>query len=235
MKLIAIGDTHGRTDWEQLANENNFDKMIFIGDYFDTHEDVTAEQQKVNFENIIKFKKENMNRVILLIGNHDFHYLKTANETYSGFQEWHKTDIQEMLHKALNEELMQMCYIHQKLLFTHAGVTKTWLKNNGHVAEPIDTFINNLFKENPAAFRFTKGKNRSPYGEDICQTPIWVRPSSLLADMVDGYKQVVGHTTQGQIKGIDDKLLLIDTVGQSKQYLIVEDGNIGIGVIKDKN
>lgn len=46
MKLIALGDTHGRTDWKEIVAETEFDKVIFIGDYFDTHENITPEQQK---------------------------------------------------------------------------------------------------------------------------------------------------------------------------------------------
>jgi len=39
MRIIALGDTHGRTDWKQITARERFDKVVFIGDYFDTHED----------------------------------------------------------------------------------------------------------------------------------------------------------------------------------------------------
>jgi predicted phosphodiesterase len=36
MKLIALGDTHGRSKWKEIVEkENDADKIIFIGDYFD--------------------------------------------------------------------------------------------------------------------------------------------------------------------------------------------------------
>ena len=75
-KLIILGDTHGRTTWKEILNkEKEFDKFIFIGDYLDTHENITGEQQLENFKDIRKFKEDNKDKVVLLFGNHDFHYL----------------------------------------------------------------------------------------------------------------------------------------------------------------
>ena len=35
MKIIALGDIHGRTIWKQIISKEIFDRMAFIGDYFD--------------------------------------------------------------------------------------------------------------------------------------------------------------------------------------------------------
>lgn len=229
MKLIALGDTHGRSDWKLVVSNNEFDIIVFMGDYFDTDEDITPEQQKSNFEDLIEYKKANIDKVVLLFGNHDYHYLRTVNETYSGFQELHCTDITEMLHKALEAGLMQMCLIEDNYIFSHAGVTKTWLKNTGYTGEdPLELFINDLFKYQPLAFGFTIGANNCPYGDDVCQTPIWVRPQSLEADCLDNFIQVVGHTTQNQLKVIDNKIVLIDTIGISGQFLCITDGEMTV-------
>lgn len=229
MKLIALGDTHGRTHWKEIVSNTEFDIAVFIGDYFDTHEDISPEQQKSNFEDLIEYKKANMDKVVLLFGNHDYHYLRTVDETYGGFQHWHKTDIAEMLHNALDGGLMQMCYIHENYIFTHAGVTKTWLRNTNYTSEDqLESFINDLFKYQPSAFRFTSGVNYCPYGGDVTQTPIWVRPESLYADCLDNFIQVVGHTTQKQINIVDNKIVLIDTIGVSGQFLCITDGEMSI-------
>jgi predicted MPP superfamily phosphohydrolase len=177
MKIIALGDTHGRSYWKQIVSNTEFYKVVFIGDYFDSREGIPFEQQKSNFEDIITFKKENKNKVVLLFGNHDYHYLKTVNESYDGFQAKHKTAIQEMLHSALESNLMQMCFVNANYIFTHAGVTQTWLDNVGYTKEiSIELFINDLFKYQPLAFKFTRGEERCPFGDEVCQTPIWVRP-----------------------------------------------------------
>lgn len=231
MRIIAIGDTHGRTDWKRVVGgEAAFDKVVFIGDYFDTHEDIGPTQQKDNFREILEFKAANMDRVVLLFGNHDYHYLRTTNETYSGYQQWHKTDIQELLHPAINAGLLQMCYSHENLLFSHAGVTKTWLKNNWtNPILSVESIVNDLFRFRPNTFKFTPGKNRCNYGDDITQSPIWVRPESLFRDMLDGYIQVVGHTTRDRIE-VGGDVILIDTLGTSGEYLVWDDFKVSAQV-----
>lgn len=228
MRIIALGDTHGRTDWKQITATEQFDKVVFIGDYFDTHEDISPDQQKDNFQDIIAFKKANMEKVVLLFGNHDYHYLRTVNETYSGYQPYQKADIQEMLHAAIDSELLQMCFVWENMLFSHAGVTQTWSNKNLPQQEGIEQSINDLFKYQPNAFRFTRGKNQSPYGDDVEQSPIWVRPKSLLSDRLKGFIQVVGHTTQDKLH-ITDDVILIDTLGTSGEYLVWENFRLSVG------
>ena len=127
---------------------------------------------------------------------------------------------------------MQMCYIHDKFMFTHAGVTKTFYEDHFGDAEDIEQSINDLFRYKPDSFRFRSGINESNTGDDVTQSPIWVRPRSLAEDMVEGYTHVVGHTERSSIYiGADmkDKLpnssfILIDTLGTSGEYLIIENG-----------
>ena len=86
MKLIAIGDIHGRTIWQEIIEAQSFDTLIFIGDYFDSKEDIDPESQMVNFIEICRLKRANPDKVILLLGNHDYHYLDGVGEEYSDFQ-----------------------------------------------------------------------------------------------------------------------------------------------------
>lgn len=228
MKTIILGDTHGRTVWQEIVAKNSFDKIVFIGDYFDTHEDISARQQKENFRNIVTFKNQNNDKVVLLFGNHDFHYLGSADETYSGYQQRHKTDIQEMLHAAIDAGLLQMCYLSKNFLLSHAGVTKTWCRANNINLSHLENSINDLFIYKPNAFKFKIGKNHSEYGDDVSQSPIWVRPNSLLEDAVDGFIQVVGHTTQENL-ALSPNVTLIDTLGTSGEFLIIENGKMSVG------
>lgn len=112
-------------------------------------------------------------------------------------------------------------------LFSHAGVTKTWLKKNVHPDQSLEVGINELLYTSPEAFAFTIGENSSPFGDDITQSPIWVRPTSLLRDRISGYIQVVGHTIQDRIIPSDD-VVFIDTLGTSGEYLILRDKHIQI-------
>jgi predicted phosphodiesterase len=234
MKIIALGDTHGRSTWKSIVAENTFDKIIFIGDYFDNHDGISADEQISNFGEILTYKLQHPNQVILLIGNHDFHYLKHSNETYKGYQKEHHVEIEEMLDFALQNNLLQMCFKHQHFLFTHAGVTNTWLSNNAYDAMiPIDTFINQLFMQNPKAFSFTIGHNYSPNGDDVSQTPIWVRPNSLFDDAFAGYVQIVGHTPKSRLKILHQKIVLLDTLNKSGEFLCIDEGELQVMKVKE--
>jgi predicted phosphodiesterase len=228
MKIVALGDTHGRLNWKEIvAKETGVDKIVFIGDYFDTHDDVTPEQQISNFLEILEFKKANMDKVILLIGNHDFHYTGYAYSTYSGYQYGAAPRINEILLEALKDDLMQMCYKHDIFVFTHAGITKTWAEANGIDVNDLENSINEMFKVKPRVFDFTMGDNYSQTGNDITQTPIWVRPQALLSDSLEDIIYVVGHTTVmklGLMKELPN-LILIDCLGTTGEYLYI-DGDI---------
>lgn len=128
MKLIVISDNHGRPDWKEIINQNqDAHQFIFLGDYFDSF-DIQADEQLSNFQEIIKFKEENEDKVTLLTGNHEMHYLPyflKKGEHYTGFQHTRSYDISLLLQANLPH--LQMAYRHQHILFTHAGVTYTWL------------------------------------------------------------------------------------------------------------
>src|SRR3954452_22915827 len=110
MKIVALGDTHGRTIWKHIVERETYDKVVFIGDYFDTHEGVSVAQQKRNFKDIIECKQSDKNKVVLLFGNHDFHYLSAMGTQYSGYNRYHAAEIEELLLAALDNNYLQMCF-----------------------------------------------------------------------------------------------------------------------------
>ncbi len=232
MKIIAVGDIHGRTNWEQIVKQHpEFDKFVFIGDYFDPYDDIPATKQIENFNNIIAFKAANKDKVIMLIGNHDYHYMKDVDENYSRFNYHNAAAISNEFTR--HNELLQLCCIIDKYLFVHAGVTKYWCyANNINIDCNLEYQLNNLFTTNKRAFRFTPGEYFSMTGDEICQSPIWVRPQSLMADAIDNYTQIVGHT---QVKEINVNnpfcnAIFIDALNYN-QYLVIEDDNPKVGYI----
>ena len=225
-RIIALGDIHGRINWKQIVEKelDKSDKIIFMGDFFDSHDDISAEDQISNFLEILDFKKANMDKVILLIGNHCFHYTGYAYSPYSGYQYGAAPRIREILLEALKEDLMQMCYKHDIYVFTHAGVTKTWASDNNIDLDDMENSINELFKTRPKVFDFTMGDNYSQTGNDITQTPIWVRPQALLNDAIEDIIYVVGHTTVARLGLMEElpNLILIDCLGTTGEYLVLE-------------
>ena len=221
-KIVCCGDIHGRNSWKKIVEANpDADLFVFIGDYFDSF-DVTPVIQKHNFKEILDFKRANPTKVILLIGNHDFHYLRGSVNQYTGYQGVQRWDFQELLDQATNENLIQMCFKYDKYLFTHAGVTKTWAKNYEIDLNDVENELNYLFERYKQSFDFQMGPNCSIYGEDVTQSPIWVRPVSLKQDRLDGYIQVVGHTNSSYIDfDFTNKVIVCDTLNANK-YLIID-------------
>ena len=233
MRIIALGDTHGRSLWKEIIDiEKDADLFIFIGDYFDSHnKGYSGNRQIQNFKEILEFKQANPNKVILLFGNHDYHYIRGIGETYSGYQAGYALDIAEVVEKAINDNLVQMCYLHDKFFFSHAGLTKTWVKTvlapnniNPLVDEVMVNTINDLLKFQPRAFGFSMGDRFSNTGDDITQGPIWVRPYSLAKDMVEEIICVVGHTQVKELTIFEaERIIMIDCIEQ-RQYLSIQDG-----------
>lgn len=244
MKIVAIGDIHGRDSWKLIVKqEADADKFVFVGDYFDTHDNISGADQRLNFNLIREFKQANPDKVILLIGNHDFHYLDCADgERYSGYRSKEALINRIVLDSAIRNDELQMAYCVKPFLFTHAGVTLMWILNAHEpkeiTPENIAETINELFLKAPKHFLFA-GHGFDATGNDLGQSPIWVRPASLAANPLPGLIHVIGHT---QVPSVDisqpgASFIAIDTLGTSKEYLVIDTANelLSVGILpKDK-
>ena len=242
MKTIVIGDIHGHDTWKQvIEKEIDADKFIFIGDYFDSFT-VPGLIQMQNFQDIIAFKESQQGielianppqKVIMLIGNHDYHYFPEIGYTgCSGYQNKMAPSINHLIN--INRKHLQMCYQMDEFVFSHAGICETWMDrqfgdyaNYGWSEENIADKVNELFQYQPKKLDFS---GRDGYGDDVGQSPIWIRPKSLQKSNYDLLRnrviQVVGHTPQRQIdiegKSTGGRYYYIDTL-EVGQYLIIED------------
>lgn len=236
MKIIIVGDIHGRDIWKKiLHNEKTFDKWIFLGDYFDSF-DIDVMEQMHNFRDIIAFKKENPNKVITLLGNHDFHYTSSCIGSYSGFNHSIFFNMKLELDGLIKDGTLVIAHQIEKLLFTHAGVTKTFCEDWKIDTENLVESLNDHLIYKPNCFNFRMGKNCSAYGDDIIQGPLWVRPQSLLEDGLN-YIHIVGHTQKRNIvntvNGDNYGYILVDTLdgGEYLEILLPEEGNIVINTV----
>jgi hypothetical protein len=216
MKIIAIGDIHGRDFWRKFVEEPA-DQLVFIGDYFDPYDFwITSDEEIENFQAIVALKRENRDLVTLLIGNHDYHYLTGVGQQYSRYNESAAAAIKAVLEEAL--DVLQICYVYKDVVFNHAGLTKTWSRNNGIDLNNLAQSVNQKFVDDRQTFGFIDGIGDGN-GSDVRQSPIWVRPAQLLSDKLSGFKQVVGHTKQPSHQ-IVSGVAFIDVAGSA---LIMED------------
>lgn len=231
MRTIALGDIHGEKIWKEILDQEKFDRVIFLADYFDTLKPIFPLEQLENFYEICKFKKESDKEVILLVGNHDYHYMTGINEEYSGYQPLMRQSFQYALDE--NKDLLQMCFVDENdIVYSHAGITETWLNDVGINVPDIRVLVdsvNELVKYKPYKFAFYPD-DRSNTGDNVHQSPIWVRPESLYRDGISQL-QVVGHTARKRIEPLKSPrqgFYVIDTLGTSREYLVIEDGIIKI-------
>lgn len=215
MKTVVVWDIHWLPIWQDIVNkEKEFDKFIFIGDYFDSFNIPQSEQIK-NFDNILKFYKENKSKVILLLGNHDFQYLPDVKEKYSWFNEITKLSISHTLKSLFDKWVIKTHYKdnENKIIFSHAWISSWWLTYN---------WIKNINKWN---FKI-ESLLFNRYDQSSCwdywlQWPIWIRPNALKDNMIEWYRQIVWHTRQKSIQNMWD-LWLIDALDYW-YYITIED------------
>ena len=204
---LAIGDVHGRPFWKNYLDKD-FSDFFFTGDYFDSF-DIPFSKQYKNFTEICKAARKD-SRLKLCIGNHDYHYLAGVdNQRYSGFQDNNYQKISDVL----EENIDLITVVHEtkdKYLLSHAGVTNYFLKSL-HIKKPLE--INSSFEKDRNILNFNGIDN---FGDNVTQSPIWIRPRSLFQDALSGYNQIVGHTPMREIselKTFDNKntITFIDT------------------------
>lgn len=253
MKLVAIGDIHGRDIWKQIVakEHDDTDEFVFVGDYFDSFT-VKGLDQINNFLDIIDFRNTSIyHKVTLLIGNHDYHYYPGIEDNgTSGYQTLMAPSIKHVVSD--NKQYLQAAYQVGEFVFTHAGLSSEWLDDmvDEWSVDSLDATINDLFRFQPQKLAYRPYKQVGStvygvggYGSETFQGPLWIRPKALMAANRDTLRnqiiQVVGHTPQDTIdikgKSTGGRYYFIDTLeyGQN-QYLVVKDGDVSLGILNNK-
>jgi hypothetical protein len=247
-KVVIIGDIHGRDIWKRIVEQERDAKaFVFLGDYFDSKERISGKKQLENFLEITAFKKQAPKRVIMLFGNHDYHYMTAwSNQVYSGFQPGKAKQIERVLTE--NMHLIQMAWSADDLLCTHAGASKEWLcdfigpmggdeSNKGWSPDQLPALVrslNRFFRKKPQYF-ITRTYIDS--GFHPWESPIWIRPRYLVesnkGEMSEKIRQVFGHTMVSSVQEAwkqsmeewGGRFFMADMLAL-KHYLVYENGVI---------
>lgn len=221
MIINFIGDIHGSTGWKSLVSEEGLN--VFLGDYFDPYDrSLSIDDLMRNFDDIVEYREKKKN-TILLYGNHDFHYL-TGIEASTRRDSLNAAKIKEAI---VGAELDGFAWAYgDDVIASHAGFTKDWydLRIGGEVLAPSGLVEKLRDKAghpsmdgdwSQASFMsFTLNASWwDTYGETKTQSPIWVRPNTLLNhNLYEGSPvvQVVGHTMLPDSPVLYDNIWFVD-------------------------
>jgi len=137
-KILVIPDVHGEKFWRKpvLKYIDQVDRVIFLGDYLDPYNDkwkeYTSKELFDNLMDIVDLKRKNIDKVVLLKGNHDQHY---ASEKFRALACGSRCDTTNWsLYNAVfvkNKDLFKLAHLEDvggiPYLFSHAGMTLNWI------------------------------------------------------------------------------------------------------------
>lgn len=203
MKRIIIGDPHGRWNvLKSIYDKEQPDEVIILGDYFDSF-NINAYDQRDCYDNIIALRKEHLSkkkgRFIMLIGNHDMHYMDINFGRCSGWNPLTCTQAEYPLCRDWDAEILKIIFVDEvnKTIYSHAGVSINWF--NFWIKSKSLGDINTIETN---AFCFTYKDGGDYYGSSSWNGPLWIRPEGLKKSPYiehDGnneivWSQVFGHT-----------------------------------------
>ena len=156
-KILILPDVHGRTFWlEACDHKDDFEKIVFLGDYVSPYpyEDISNARAIEIFNEVLDFKKENPEKVVLLMGNHDFSYVNSnICECRTDWTNWNKLNGMYFDNIKSFDLAWETKIGDKRYFFSHSGVRKEWFNRwvkdklfawEGDELPPV-AYFNNLF------------------------------------------------------------------------------------------
>lgn len=216
-KTLVVGDIHCKPHITRAVKKllPNYDKVVFLGDYEDDWT-ATPELSYQTVKELIDLKLSEPDKIILLWGNHTASNAIPDLFKCSGFNSETHTLLKDLYDTKLNgKSVFQLAYSEGNYLFTHAGVTNSYLKLlkasiqhyypdlqslvDHTTAEKLCFLLNTIFynglkDHNYPLFRMLNQVGPARGGYHQIPSPLWADKSELLKDPIPGISQVVGHT-----------------------------------------
>ena len=137
-RVLVVPDIHGETFWKEPVQRyiDQVDRIVFLGDYLDPYPEEGKEYSPQglfdNLMDIIDLKRANIDKVVLLKGNHDQHY---ASEKFRELACGSRCDkVNWCLYNEVyvrNQDLFELAHLEEisgiPYLFSHAGMTLYWI------------------------------------------------------------------------------------------------------------
>lgn len=248
MRVVVIGDVHGNPKWKNAVYKRDIntgeivhclldtttDKVVFIGDYVDAFGYTNAEILH-NLKEIIQFKKDHKDDVVLLWGNHDVAYYN-GDRNITG----HRLEMEPELYQLFyeNRNLFQLAYQVNDVIFTHGGIHRGWYKLyvqpviDGKIVtrftefledcKNIADYLNIMFEFNYEPI-FMIGRQRGGCNNE--GGPLWADKVEIYTKPLPNYHQIVGHTKVPNVKTYDlkdAKVTFVDCLPVSDEFFKID-------------
>ena len=127
---LVVGDVHGRIDKVELFLAHKpEEKHIFTGDYVDSF----VQSDRIIYQTLKCVLESN---AILIIGNHDIHYLTNPPFMCGGYRQHMAESINKILESFITR--FMPVALEDGFIITHAGISKGLALNSLRTTEPND-------------------------------------------------------------------------------------------------
>ena len=198
--ILFLGDIHGRPYWKNIIEWEQPDKVVFLGDYVTTHDEISVTQQIRNLKDILDYKDSDSGNVIMLRGHHDLDALAYdwAKCYPSAEWLWPRMGLGTILGNRFLEST-QWCYVFEnngeKWVASHAGISMPWLLEIVNSDENIKfQSLKDINKYAPTPLFGFNGDRYDMCGTSPQQSLTWIRPRTLLKHAIPHWNQIVAHT-----------------------------------------
>lgn len=205
-----------------MKKNKDIDKIIFLWDYVDSF-DISDELIIKNLQDIIIYKKDNMEKVELLLGNHDIQYMFPWNQC-SGYRKSYSSDLRALFMR--NIDLFKIAHQEQNHIFSHAWFNSEWLTKHKQILwQPypqwITETINNIFNTQDRNILFECWPWR--WGKHKSSWPLWSDKTETIKHIPHkDIMQIVWHTPVKTIE-YHKNIIYTDTLEHGDwQALIIE-------------
>ena len=169
-KYLIIPDVHGRAFWREPVFDtlkNSDVHIVFLGDYLDPYphewkENVDYKGTAIErFKDIIDFKKDNPDRITLLLGNHDASYAIGPDICDCRRDKRHYREIEKLFddNRNLFTLIKEVDVNGKHFVFSHAGVLRGFLSKyfNEEEIKNFAEMYNTAWKEDQMGVLNTLG------------------------------------------------------------------------------
>lgn len=207
-KILIVPDVHGRKFWhkaEELIDE--VDLVVFLGDYLDPypHEGIAFDDAIEELGSILEFKEKYSNKVTLLVGNHDMHYIVREFMDCSRLNEDYRLAMYDFFMN--NIDKFQLVHEIGNYLFSHAGVYDKWLTSNNLSLEELNDFTSFIREK----WRTLEDISWYRGGYNQVGSCVWADlRESLKHELLYAKRHIVGHTQLESKPYISDQIICLD-------------------------